>query len=217
MSITFGPIKHWPGKLKSRGERTKAPFKSGYTETIRQLERELRMVNAESAVVQLAMPHFRQDGLPYADATAEHPGVIVSFIKVVRSKLGERVRVPLSFPTDTFLTWETNLRAIAIALEDLRRIDRYGVTQNAEQYLGFKALPPPGPSHDGILTVDEAARFACSVIGVGDAGPTIASSDTWLTVYRSAAAKLHPDVHGDPEKWARLQAAKSLLDQHHGI
>ncbi|HEV7298710.1 MAG TPA: hypothetical protein VGN72_05035 [Tepidisphaeraceae bacterium] len=219
MEIAYGPIKAWPGQLRSRSERIAAPFKSSFSDTLQQLNRELRMVNAESAVVQLAMPHFRRDGLPYADAIAEHPGVILSFVKGVKNKVGQRIRVPLSFPADRFTKWESNLRAITIALEDLRRIDRYSVTQNSEQYLGFKALPPPGPSHESILTVDEAARWLADSFGKG--GPpwsqVLTSADSYRMVYRDVAFKSHPDRSGDPEQWAKLQGAKSLLDQHHGI
>jgi hypothetical protein len=214
-TIQYGPIKRWPGILRDRSQRIRAPFKSGFSETIRLLERELKMVRAESAVIQLAMEHFRKDGMPYADAIPDHPGVIVSFVKVVRSKLGERVRVPLSFPADRFTAWESNLRAVAIALEDLRRIDRYGVTQNSEQYLGFKALPPPGPEHPTILTVDEAARFLSNEAPVGPQS-IIQRDAAYRVAYRTAAAKLHPDAGGDPAEWAKLQAAKSLLDEHHG-
>lgn len=218
MTIQYGPIKRWPGKLRDHRERVRAPFKSGHSETMRLLERELRMVRAESAVVQLATTHFRKDGTPYADATPEHPGVIVSFVKVVKSKLGEKVRVPLSFPADRFRTWETNLRAVAIALEDLRRIDRYGVTSNAEQYLGFKALPPPGPEHSAVLTVDEAARVVEKMVDRQfTADPILRSPDSWRGAYRTAAAKLHPDAGGAPDEWQKLLAAKSLLDEHHDL
>jgi len=217
MSISYGPIKRWPGKLRDRSERTRAPFKSGFSGTMRQLERELRMVHAESAVIQLATEHFRKDGGPYADATPDHPGVIVSFVKVVRDKFGQRVRVPLSFPADRFTHWESNLRAVAIALEDLRRIDRYGVTQNAEQYLGFKALPPPGPEHPAVLTIDEAAVFVANEGGGVPYLRVIQSVDTYRAAYRRAAAVLHPDANGEPDKWAKLQGSKSLLDLHHGL
>ena len=216
MSVAYGPIKRWPGKLRERHERVGAPFKSGFSETMRLLERELKMVRAESAVIQLATTHFRRDGLPYADAQPDHHGVIVSFIKVVRDKFGQRIRVPLSFPADRFTHWESNLRAIAIALEDLRRIDRYGVTQNAEQYLGFKALPPPGPEHPKVLTVDEAAVFVANEGGGAPYQRVLNSADTYRAAYRRAAAKHHQDAGGDAEQWAKLQAAKSLLDEHHG-
>ena len=67
--------------------------------------------------------------------------------------------VPLNFPCDRFTHWQDNLRAIAIRWRFCGAFDRYGVTQNDEQYSGFKALPPVGPSHDAIQTVEDAERF----------------------------------------------------------
>lgn len=217
--IQYGPIKRWPGKLRQQSERARPPFKGSYGSTINLLEKELRQVSAEAAVVQIALQEkqFRRDGRPFADAEPEHPGAIVSFHKWVKNAAGQRVRVPLSFPADRFTTWEANLRAVAIALEDLRRIDRYGVTQNSEQYLGFKALPPPGPAHADIQTVEDAAEF---VGRSADVIPSLllaaASIGSWRDAYRTAAAKFHPDAGGRPEDWAKLQAAKTLLDEHHG-
>lgn len=219
--IQYGPIKAWPGKLRSRSERVKAPFKSGHTETLRMLERELRMVSAEAAAVQLAMPHFNRDGLPYAGAIPEHPGVLVSFVKPILNSFGQLInRVPLRFAADRFLTWETNLRAVAIGLEDLRRVERYGITQGSEQYLGFKALPPPGPDHPQILSVEDAARFINSLYG-GPGAPSkhgiLNSVGLCREGYRAVAAKIHPDATGGAatDDWTKLQAAKVLLDAHH--
>lgn len=220
MNIQYGPIKQWPGKLRDSHQRIRAPFKSDHTSTIRLLEKELRIVGAESPVVQLAIreDQWTRDGRPYAKAQAAHPGVIVSFVKAIRRPTGVQ-RIPLSFPCDRFTTWETNLRAVAIALEDLRRIDRYGVTQNAEQYTGFKSLPPPGPTHDQILTVEDAARFLA--VGVSGCLPDhlLAHPDNVRRAYREKAAVLHPDANGGIQRpeWGMLQAAKTLLDQHHGI
>jgi hypothetical protein len=155
MEIRFVPLRGAFPKPRRQGVRP--PFKTGHTETMRLLERELRQVGAIDPVA-ISESRFTLEGRPYAQAIPEHPGVIVSFRKRVIRPSGERVEVPLSFPCNTYSTWEANLRAIAIALEDLRRIDRYGVSQGTEQYLGFKALPPPGPDHPAVMTVDAAAR-----------------------------------------------------------
>lgn len=217
MSIQYGPILHWPGNLKTWNQRTKAPFKSGYDSTIRLVERELRAVSAQSPVIQLAIEerYWRIDGKPYATAKASHPGVILSFSKSVKRVTGN-VRMPLSFPCDTYQTWESNLRAIALGMEALRRVDRYGITSNGEQYLGFKALPPPGPSHEDMMTVEDAARFVFSFSAVADS-EIIRNGNSATLAYRIAAAKLHPDANGGVQtgNWAKLQGAKSLLDAHH--
>jgi hypothetical protein len=222
MNIQYGPIVRWPGKLRSPGERIRAPFKSGHTDTLRLLERELRSVSAETPVVQLAVPEgqWTRDGRPYANARGDHPGVIVSFSKPHRAE-GKWVKVPLSFPCDRFTTWETNLRAVAIALEDLRRIDRYGVTQNAEQYHGFKSLPGPVSSMP-TMNAEQAARFVADVANKGggctvDAGQILSDPLAWAQAYRQAAGVLRPDRAGEGGEagtcaWHQLQTAKSLLD-----
>jgi hypothetical protein len=223
VQIRFVPLRGAFPKPRRFG--VNPPFKTGHTDTLRLLERELRHVNAIDPVVQLAL-HERQftlEGRPYAQATPEHPGVIVSFRKRIVRPSGERIDVPLSFPCNTYRTWEANLRAIAIALEDLRRIDRYGVSQGTEQYLGFKALPPPGPDHPAVMTVDAAARLVLS-LGVGAHDPhrdsvnkIIADRDAMHDIYQQAAKRLHPDGSAhDADAWARLQAAKNLLEQNYG-
>lgn len=221
MNIQYGPIKQWPGKLRESYSRLRAPFKSSHTKTLQLLESELHMARAESPVVQLAIEdrYWTRDGRPYAQAKGLHPGVIVSFVKSIGAKAGAR-RIPLSFPCDRFTTWESNLRAIALSLEALRKVDRYGVTQNAEQYTGFKQLPPPGPEHETIQTVEDAARFVAAIVGHDyPADLLIKSPDNWRSAYRAAAAKLHPDANGGiaGSRWAILQAAQTLLDAHHKV
>lgn len=221
VSIQYGPIVRWPGRLRAPHERIRAPFKSSHTDTLRLLEREVRMIHGETPVVQIALePHqFTRDGLPYSKATAKHPGVIVSFSKPLRLADGKRVKVPLSFPCDRFHTWETNLRAVALALEDLRRVDRYGVTQNAEQYTGFKALPGPVASMP-TFNADEAARWVVNFVpAVYALTPSRVLSDpeSWAKAYQMAARALHPDMNGGTVKpeWQQLQQAKELLDTIH--
>ena len=45
---------------------------------------------------------------------------------------------PLKYATDVFDHWHANLRAIALGLEALRKVERYGITQRGEQYTGFR-------------------------------------------------------------------------------
>lgn len=218
MTIQYGPIRQWPGKLRSSYERKRAPFKASHTGTLRMLESELKQINAESVVVQLAIDanQFTIEGRPYAQARSQHPGVIVSFTKRVRTKTGVS-RFPLSFPCDTYQTWESNLRAIALALRALRAVDRYGVTQNAEQYTGFKQLPPPGPSDEQIQTVEDAARFVAAFNGSHPSEKILNDAEAWRASYRNVASKFHPDKRGGEQlpQWAKLQAAHTLLEHHH--
>ena len=179
-----------------------------WSSTVRLLERELVELDAETAVLQMAVAEkdIRRDGWIRSNARPEHPGVILSF----DSKYG-----PLSYPCDTFDDWQANVRAIALALEALRKVDRYGVTKTGEQYTGWKRLPGPGQS-----TVTMTARAAAEIMVTleargGDPDDLLASHDAVGYTYRNAAKLAHPDVGGSADVFARLQTAKAVLDRHH--
>lgn len=112
-----------------------SPFSASWSVTVHDLARELGHLNPRRAVLELAMREqdFRIDGLPRANARATHPGVVLSLIG---SKHGD-----LRYPAHTFHDWQSNVRAIALALEALRKVDRYGVTKLGQQYAGWRALP----------------------------------------------------------------------------
>src|SRR5690606_24676973 len=106
-------------------------------------------------------------------AKAAHPGVILSF----DSKVGH-----LSYPCDTFTSWQDNLRAVALALEALRKLDRYGVTKRGEQYRGFLAIEATA-APAGFATADDALHF----IGVlAQAEPDRENARTVRVVLRAA-------------------------------
>ncbi len=197
MEFTFRPIERWPGSLAAK--RRRAAFKAGYNATLSLLDTELRQLNARNIVLQVALTEddIRLDGRPRAGSRVAHPGMILSF----DSKFG-----PLSYPCDTFAEWQDNLRAIALGLEHLRAVDRYGVTKRGEQYKGWTALPPPTASV--AMTRDEALAFLhhASEIAVFD------DNDHARTAYRIAMGKLHPDRNGgDEAPFKRLQEAKDVL------
>lgn len=131
MNFTFRPIDVWPGEQTCSRQRSR--FKSSWSDTDWQLERELKQLNATSIVIQLALEEkdIRLDGKPRATSRPSHPGVVLAF----DSKYG-----PLKYATDTFDDWRDNLRAITLGLEALRKVDRYGITKRGEQYTGWKAI-----------------------------------------------------------------------------
>lgn len=203
----FKAMDKWPG---SRTERPiRGPFKSTFEKTLRKLERELRHLGAEDVlfVADCDASAIRRDGMLYADARLRSQGVVLSFTAC--SQAGKRT--PLKFPCDTYDDWRTNLHAIALALEALRAVDRYGVTRRSEQYTGWSQLPPGG----GIATAEwasteDAMRFLSKV---GD-GPLLSSLKGDLrTVYRQAAEKAHPDKPGGSEAlMAKVNRAKDFIE-----
>lgn len=194
------PIVRWPGSLTPDDQRRRSPFSASWSSTMDLLDRELLALGAEAVVLQLAMSEgdFRIDGLPRATARAEHPGVILSF-NTSGYPDGSALNGRLEFATDIFYGWKENLRAIALGLEALRKVDRYGITRGDAQYAGFKALPA---GDDGTLclhTVQQARDFIVERYGGN---------------LRAAIRATHPDSNpdADPDAFRRVMRAKELLE-----
>lgn len=198
-SLIVRPLTTWPGKLTPGYDRRRSPFSATMRSTITTLSRELGCLAATDAVLEVAIPEgqFRIDGRPRATARAEHPGVVLS---LPNTNVG-----PLRYAVDAFTTWQDNLRAIALALEALRRVERYGVVRRAEQYAGFRAIESAGR---GPTSYAEALAFVSEHSGLADFDR--ADLDR---AYRLAVRKLHPDAGGSAADFQRLGEAMEILRQ----
>lgn len=211
LDVTFRPIDRWPGDPTPNRERSR--FKAGWGATLEQLQKELAHLGAESVVVMLALTEddIRLDGWPRANARPSHPGVVLAF--------ESREYGPLMYPCDTFTTWQDNLRAIALALEALRKVDRYGVTKRGEQYTGWKALPGGGGT-SSTMTAHAAASVIEDMADRGGfntlAAEIVRDRSTYIEALRPAARGSHPDTGGSTEAFQLFQTAKAVLDAHHG-
>lgn len=218
--IMYRPMVRWADPVTD--PRVDSPFKSGWTDTLDLLRREVDMLSIsrdEDCVIEVdtAGGNIRADGGMRADAKVIFDGVIVSF----DSRFG-----PLRYATDTFRRaswqsnrmagWQCNVRAIALGLEALRKVDRYGISRRGEQYTGWKALGSGVPMPAVQMTWDEACRVledgACLAPGVVSKHRSDNSFLAHVAVaYRRAALKSHPDVGGDPEVFKRVTEARDLL------
>jgi hypothetical protein len=202
--IRFVPLERWP--IAPTKARARAPFRSTYTQTLKLLEYELFKLNAKSVYIQAfyGENQIRNDGWPYSNAQPSQPGIILSF----RSK-----DTPLLFPCDRYVSIDDNLRAIALSLQALRAVDRYGVTRRSEQYAGWKQIEAPKPA-DGFSGPKDAAIFI--VTQQDNAVPAdyiIENAALRQEVYRRAARRLHPDAPtGNHDLFVRLQQALAILE-----
>lgn len=205
VAITHRPIQAWPGELTGWQSRRTSNFKASYTTTLELLDREVFYLGADRAVLQLALTErdIRNDGLPRAQARPSHPGVILAF---------DSTYGPLQYATDAFTTWQDNLRAIALGLEALRKVDRYGITRNGTQYTGFRALMASTALdvRDAACTLaaftDDEWKWDDLLVEVGTLG-----KEWTRQAYRTAAKRRHPDVGGSHSDWLRLEEAYRLL------
>lgn len=206
MSYIVRPLDPWIGPVTA--SRRESAFKAGWTDTLTLLEREIRMLGAWTFVLQVDVDErwIRVDGELYARAASRSPAVRVSF----ESRHG-----PLTYATDVFDQWQANVRAIALSLEALRRVDRYGVAGKGEQYRGWNAIG----SRPAEMTPDQAAEFIALWGDLPGAVPRVTGADLLARpslirdYYRRAASRVHPDVTGDDgDTMARLNAARDLLN-----
>lgn len=187
----FRPLVSWTRKPGLR--YVSAPFKTPYNRTLDKLEYELGQLKATEIIIEAGfrLSELRNDGWPRGGSAPGHPGIIIYF----KGKFG-----PMEFPCGTYAKFQDNIHAIALTLENLRAINRYGVTLGHEQYVGFKQIEAPSPPGSG----EDPAQIVRSLAGV-------ASDIDLKAAYRIAAKRHHPDAGGDPEKWAQLHRAHVSL------
>lgn len=178
--VTFRPIER-----PVRSGWRPCPFRASWSSTVDLFVKELRAHGARHVVLEVDMREqdLRLDGMPRADRRAQSPGIVVSF---------EATTVPgkprLRYEVGSFGDWQDNLRAIALGLQALRAVDRYGVTKRGEQYAGWKALP------------------------MGSADPSAERGRELIREHGGITAALkatHPDHGGDAAAFADVQAARA--------
>jgi hypothetical protein len=221
--ILFRPLPVWTDPVSTP---TGHQFKAGWSDTVEILKREVDTLNGArpgwttdaEIVLQVDSDerNMRRDGGIRADARVNSRGVVVSFT----SKHG-----PLRYACDTFEaswwgqmpSWQANVRAIALGLEALRKIDRYGIAGRGEQYTGWAQLGTGMPPIRTVtrMTADEAV----DVIGRWRHHPTEFLNDAIRRnlngvvdqLYKRAAKVLHPDAGGDADEFKRVVMARNLL------
>lgn len=227
--ITFRPIAEWPPGWQDANRaklRLPPPFSATYTDTLNVLDRELNAIGTTNAHLQLGVNDrdIRQDGRLRADVKVSHPGVILT--------IDTREHGTLTYATDRFaarwsgqVSWQANLRGIALGLEALRKVQRYGIAEQGQQYAGYKAIGSGIELHRAEMTVEAAAETLAGAItndrgeiNIGDYGgwindPAALINDPGLIAdtYRIAVLAHHPDHGGDPDTFRRITEARDVL------
>lgn len=131
--VTFRPLER-PIALVGR---RRSPFSAPWGRTVELLGREVKMLRPKTTIMEIDLREtdFRNDGLPRADRAARSSGIVLTMLQTRHG------HPHLRYEVAEFDRWQDNVRAIALGLEALRAVDRYGVTRRGEQYAGWKALP----------------------------------------------------------------------------
>jgi hypothetical protein len=204
------PLGGWD-RPKTEPRAASGRFRAAWQSTLDLLGREVEYLNGELVVLQIDVTEgeLRRDGMLRANARVAFPGVKVSF----QSRHGA-----LTYATDAYDAryyndppgWQANIRAIALALEALRAVDRYGVTSSGEQYRGWTAITATSGEFD--MTREQAAALLAGEPGSPcTTGDLLNNRDAVMSTYRFLAKRHHPDVGGNPELFRRLTAARDVL------
>ncbi len=223
MILTFRPIKVWPDGWP-RSSPQWSPFKATYADTLRLLDRELDALGATAATLQVDADEnqIRLDGQLRADARVRNQGVILT---IETAKHGTLVYACDEFESPTYRGrphWHENLRAIALGLEALRKVERYGIANRGQQYAGYRELGSGTPMGPATMTAEEAARLLAdeSIESPLSGRPCFTAAEVlagkWGAAYRIAAKRHHPDTGGDPALFRRLTQARDLLGALNG-
>lgn len=182
------------------------------TQTLKDLDRELCQVDARDVVIQIDVTNkadmrddVRRDGRIRDDARVHSPAVVLTFKRAGKT--------PLVFACDYFKRWQDNLRALALGLEALRKLERYHIAQTGDQYRGWQALPA---STTTALNVDQAAAVLARS-SLYPADKIAHDSQVARLAVRVAASATHPDRgSGSTSDFQLVQEAKRVLEAHFG-
>lgn len=198
MNHTVRPIGTYPGIETPATMRRVSPFRTSWSKIKTLLERELRQLGATEYILELDVREWdlRQDGGLRANARPQGPRIVVA---------AETKHGPIVVPCDTFRSHEDNLYAIALSLEKLRAVDRYGVAMRGEQYRGWTAIPA---STGGLVSIDSAWALLAREAGIE---PQARDAQSARALYIRAAKHCHPDAGGSSERFTAIGKARDLI------
>lgn len=224
MILNFKPIKVWPDGWQDprrHESREGCQFTATYNQTLQLLDREVTHLRARSVTLQVDASDrdCRLDGQLRANAKVDHPGVILT--------LDTPEHGALVYATDRFRAssvwsgagsrsvagWQNNLRAVALGLEALRKVERYGIAERGQQYAGYREIGTGIALGPAQMTVEQAARILldCALMDATEADHLIGDAGRVRAAYQQAAKYNHPDTGGDADVFRTLTAARDVL------
>lgn len=224
MRYTLRPLSQ-PGRTPT-GKRRPSPFTASWADTLELLDTEVNALAGRDVVIEVDVTAdlIRLDGNLRAHAAPATPAVAVAF--------DSKRHGPLIWRCDAYLArgygkgpregWRHNVRAIAMTLQALRAVDRYGAASSGEQYTGWAQLPP-GPS-GAIVPEPPMTRAAAAEALVLAAHPDLSGDsivghtrglldgllDLGVTI-RRAQRNTHPDTGGSAQAFDLVQRAIAVL------
>ena len=169
--------------------RTKFPkgslFNTSFAAARDSVLHEVKLLGGKNVIISSNVP-LKRDGYPYATfGRLEDHGVALYF-----TYEGEQV----VFACDKWSRAEDNLQAIRKAVEAIRGLDRWGVSEMLKRaFTGFKALPQDKKSSSEWWEVLDIDRYA--------------TQEQIKAAYRSLAKTNHPDSGGSASAFRAIHEA----------
>lgn len=182
----------WPigWKRTPASARRPSAYKVTMTTARDELLRSLRLLGAKDIVISSEVP-TRRDGIPYGNyLEPEDPGVAVYW---------QRKGMPCVMACDQWRKVHENVRALGLAIDGLRAVERSGASQILERaFQGFTALPADAgvdgaPHWRDVFRLDRNVEL---------------TRDQVEDVYKALARIRHPDAGGSTEQMIELNRAR---------
>lgn len=206
----------WPTGVPRTSRPRRAAF-AGYTygHRLTEVRRQLALMHARSVVISTNLP-VRLDGEPMASATVrggDHGVAVYWAVPMMRG--GKRELVAHCMPCDRWDRLEHNLHAIALSLEALRGVERWGAVTVEQAFAGFAALPP------GAASEEPPRKTWREVLGIPVGGWTDGAPAEAILAYakmrhREIIQQHHPDHGGEVSLAAEANVAISEAERELG-
>lgn len=157
-------------------------FKCDVPQALRQLEKEIRLLGGQNLVL--------SSNYTLGDQRPKEPGVVAYF---------QYEKTPVAIPCDRWAVIEHNIRAIALTIEAMRGMERWGAKHMIKaMFTGFKQLPASA----------NGRRPWWQVFGlIAQPVKNDATCDTIRAEFNRLAKLHHPDVGGSHSEMIEVNEA----------
>lgn len=193
---------HWKRTEKWQQKNGKPPFSAvHFNADLKSIVWQLKKMGAAQIVITSDLP-LRNDGIPYADARCDDPGLAIWY--VLKGK-------EMVIACDRWRSVQLNLGAIKRTLEAMRGMERWGCATLVEKaFAGFAALPPAGHTSESVVEQPPPPnwREVFEVPGVFEEQLGKAELLDFVKLrYKRNIAVAHPDAGGDAVRASILNQA----------
>jgi hypothetical protein len=196
---TAGEI-DWPAWADRTGPRRRertSKFSVTLASAFSDIETELEdRIDVDYYRISTAAPHRKSDGLPYADAGPEDPGVAVRWTMDGN---------PYCIAADHYTDLRDNARAIGLYITEKRKMGNRPVHTGQDEFA--TARLPPGDGEEDVVVAGGDVHKPHEVLGVAPDAPEAVIRGA----YRELLKERHPDHGGTAKELKELNRSKEAL------